>query len=135
MARAGNVSKQEKEKFRSTLIASLQQSAEAEKLSLAKEELDHVMQDFVTETVTKIENFQKVLSGKKKVRFTAREIRLALILYNSSPAGYYEIRNFSIQILPSERCLKEYRKKMKVKAGENPETYGILRDRLGLKHG
>ena len=89
----------------------------------------------MTEILTKIENFQKVLHGKsKKVRHAAREIRLALLLHNSSLAGCREIEHSSIQIMPSEIILKEHRRKMKVRQGKNPETYGTLRDRLGLKH-
>ena len=134
MKRAGKTAEQYKNKFKNALIASLKECAKSEKW--LEEEGNKAIEEFVTETLSKIVNFQNVISGKEKqVSFTAREIRLALILYNMSPAGYRELRESSLQIFPSERTLIMYRKKIKVKEGENPATYGTARDRFGLKTG
>ena len=48
---------------------------------------------FFDESVDKIKNFKLQMDGRKNgIRFTAKEIRLIMTLYNGSLAGYREIK-------------------------------------------
>lgn len=92
--------------------------------------------EFAEETTNHIINFRKKIEGNiHGVRYTAREIRMAMILYSMSPSGYCEICNSDIQILPSISLLKKYKKEIKVQDGCDPLSYGTLRDRLNVKPG
>ena len=52
-----------------------------------------------------------------------------------NPSGYRELKASSLQILPSERQVKNWRQKSKVNEGINPSFYGTLRDRIKLSSG
>ena len=89
--------------------------------------------DFVDDILNKIRNFQLVKEGKKKrVRYTAREIRLALSLYNMNPATYKDLRDSALYIYPSENKIKEWQKKLAVEDGVDSLTYRRLRERLNI---
>ena len=83
--------------------------------------------DFIDDILNKIRNFQLAKEGKKKrVRYTVREIRLALSLYNMNPATYKDLRDSALYIYPSENKIKEWWKKSAVEDGVNPLTYRQL---------
>ena len=55
------------------------------------------IEDFVDETLSKIRNFKNHLSNEEyKNSFTTYNIRMTLSLFNRSPSGYREFKEFSV---------------------------------------
>jgi hypothetical protein len=137
MCRVGNVSKDIFRAYREELINELVQgSAHGPNSSPNRDQLQHAKEDietFVDITLERIMNFKKVLDGKQtQVRFSPREIRMAMTLYNRSPSGYRDMKDSSIQILPSISLIKKYHAGMKLKDGEEAALYGTIQDRLNI---
>lgn len=98
ISNAKDISPENYTKYRQVFIDSLLGELER---NVNEEKMADVT-DFVDETLNKILNFRKVLDEKpNSVRFSPREIRMAITMYNLSPSGYREVKNSSLNIMPS----------------------------------
>jgi hypothetical protein len=121
-------------KFRSMMIESISSAIPKD---LVKDENDEDqyrdIKEFVDDILNKIRNFCLLQEGKtRSVRYTAREIRLALSLYNMNPSGYKELKESSLYINPSVRSLNNWRSASAVQEGIDPSIYGRLRERMNI---
>ncbi|GFH57354.1 hypothetical protein CTEN210_13830 [Chaetoceros tenuissimus] len=131
---ASRVSSNDYKKFRAMMIESLSSNiALKQKKENSKDDTDPSIANFVDDILNKIKNFRLVREGKKSnVKYTAREIRLALSLYSMNPSAYKDLRDSSLYIYPSETQIKRWRKKSAVEEGVDPSIYGRLRERLNI---
>ena len=136
LRKVGNVSKDITTKYKNDLVEGIVKEMESSNDGMSddnKVQKREEIETFVSETVERIVNYKKVLNGKQsQVRFSPREIRMAMTIYCRSPAGYRDFTNSSIQIMPSLRLLKDYRSRLKISDGEQPLLYGTLGDRLRI---
>jgi hypothetical protein len=82
--------------------------------------------DFIFE---EINNIQKKLQGKDShVRFNATIVRTAMASWLRSPASYRQLKECSLQVLPSERTLQKMAAEIKPDEGICPKLYGWFHD-------
>ena len=101
--------------------------AEDQKIDLDNEMARSKLADISDHYAMHLINFTKQLTdGKKRVvRFSPHLLRIALILYNCTPAGYNEFKQSSLEVYPSISLLKKLKSNINCKDGCSPKIFVI----------
>jgi len=97
---------------------------EEEKKEILSEEECEECKTMATALLQQIQaNSNKIAKKEKSVRFSPKILRVALSLYTHSKVGYEELRNSSIEVMPSASTLACIKSKMKTSDGTFPKMY------------